>query len=86
MITNTILNFFRFLFLKIDKSSLHIKTLSQTLDFALLFEPVDNIPHFPTLKATVSTPFLLLLIMPRTVSLADSFAGFLAIAFFTALA
>jgi hypothetical protein len=34
----------------------------------------------------VSTPFLLLLTMARTVPLADSFAVFLAGAFFTALA
>jgi hypothetical protein len=44
MITNTILNFFRFLFLKIDRSSLHIKTLSLSFDFALLAQPVKDSP------------------------------------------
>jgi len=38
------------------------------------------------IKVALSTPFLLLLIMARTVPLADSFAVFLAGAFFTALA
>jgi len=38
------------------------------------------------IKVALSTPFLLLLIMARTVPLADSFVGFLAAGFFAALA
>ncbi|UCF55944.1 MAG: hypothetical protein JSW15_07455, partial [Deltaproteobacteria bacterium] len=51
MITNTILNFFRFLFLKIDRSSLHIKTLSLSFDFALLAQPVKDSPYVTVLKS-----------------------------------
>jgi hypothetical protein len=38
------------------------------------------------IKAALSMPFLLLLMMARTVPVADAIVGFLAIAFFTVLA
>jgi hypothetical protein len=90
--SNTILNFFGFLFLKIDRSGLHIKTLSLSFDVALLAQPVKDSPCVTILnpvffaRVSLSTPFLLLLIIARTVSLGDTLVGFLAIPFFAALA
>jgi len=33
------------------ESCFYIKTLALTFDFALLLEPVNNIPYFPAFKA-----------------------------------